>query len=146
MNEKPRTRYPAARLQAFALDLLKRSGVRADIAVDVADTLLEGDLLGHTTHGLALLAPYLRELDEGKMKKSGEPVVLARRAACETWDGQQLPGPWLTLRALDRATAMARDAGTGTVVIRHSHHIACLAVYVRRAADMGLVALVESSD
>lgn len=139
-------RYPARELRAFALGLLTGVGVRQDIAEDVAEALLEADLLGHTTHGLALLAPYLGELDEGRMNKSGEPIVVARRSACETWDGQRLPGPWLTFRALDAATAMARSHGTGTVVIRHSHHIACLAVYVRRAAEHGLIALVQSSD
>ena len=36
--------------------------------------------------------------------------------------------------------------GTGTVVIRRSHHIACLAVYLLRATERGLVAIVESSD
>ena len=41
---------------------------------------------------------------------------------------------------------MARECGTGTVVIRHSHHIACLAAYLKRATDQGLVALIESSD
>jgi L-lactate dehydrogenase len=120
--------------------------VRADIATDVAAILLDGDLLGHTTHGLALLAPYLDELANDQMAKSGEPEVLNRRPAAESWDGKRLPGPWLTLRALERATAMARVCGTGSIVIRRSHHIACLAAYLKRATDAGLVAVVESSD
>jgi len=62
------------------------------------------------------------------------------------WDGERLPGPWLTLRALDRAAAMARVCGTGTVVIRHSHHIACLAAYLRRTTEQGLIAIIECSD
>jgi len=41
---------------------------------------------------------------------------------------------------------MARECGTGTVVVRRSHHIACLAAYLRRATDAGLVAIIESSD
>jgi L-lactate dehydrogenase len=139
-------RYNADDLSMFALALLLRSGVRDDIAKDVASVLLDGDLLGHTTHGLALLAPYLDEIEQGKMAKDGEPAVVASRPACETWDGQRLPGPWLTLRALDKATAMAKTQGTGTVVVRHSHHIACLAAYLRRATAHGLVAIVESSD
>ena len=41
---------------------------------------------------------------------------------------------------------MAAMHGTGTVVIRRSHHIACLAAYLIRAAERGLVAIIESSD
>jgi L-lactate dehydrogenase len=108
--------------------------------------LLDGDLLGHTTHGLALLALYLDELAHERMARSGEPTVVSRRRATELWDGHRLPGPWLTLRALDTALGIARECGTGTVVVRHSHHIACLAAYLKRATDKGLVAVIESSD
>ena len=146
MSSVQTVRYPAESLRAFARQLLERAGLRADIARDVGDVLLDGDLLGHTTHGLALLAPYLDELANGRMTKSGEPTVHATRSAVQSWDGHRLPGPWLTLRALDAATEMARQFGTGSVVIARSHHIACLAAYLKRATEKGFVAIVESSD
>jgi len=139
-------RFAADALRAFAAGLLDRAGVDAAIGADVAAMLVEGDLLGHTTHGLALLAPYLVEIEKGNMTKTGAPDVLSSRAAAQLWDGRRLPGPWLTLRALDAAAAMARSHGTGTVVIRRSHHIACLAAYLIQAAERGLVAIIESSD
>jgi L-lactate dehydrogenase len=80
------------------------------------------------------------------MTRSGQPDIVSDRPAAQTWDGRRLPGPWLTLRALDAAAKMAGVNGTGTVVIRRSHHIACLAVYLLRATERGLVAIVESSD
>jgi L-lactate dehydrogenase len=146
MSDHPELRYAAEDLRAFARALLERAGLRSDIARDVADVLLDGDLLGHTTHGLALLAPYLDELAHDRMAKTGEPTVRVRRLAAQTWDGKRLPGPWLCLRALEAAALMARECGTGTVVVRHSHHIACLAAYLKRATDQGLIAIVESSD
>jgi LDH2 family malate/lactate/ureidoglycolate dehydrogenase len=139
-------RFSAAALTGFAHALLVQAGMRDDIATDVAEILVEADLLGHTTHGLALLAPYLTEIEQGKMAKSGSPEVVNERAAAQTWDGRRLPGPWLTLRALDAAAEMADAHGTGTVVIRRSHHIACLAAYLIRATERGLIALVQSSD
>src|SRR5215475_15748770 len=144
-EEKP-VRYPAEQLRAFAAALLERAGMRGDIARDVADVLLDGDLLGHTTHGLALLALYLDELAHDRMAKAGEPTVVSSRAATQTWDGNRLPGPWLCRRALDAAAGMARQCGTGSIVIRRSHHIACLAAYLKRVTDQGLVALIECSD
>ena len=146
LSDKPAPRYAADDLRVFARTLLERAGLASDIARDVADVLLDGDLLGHTTHGLALLAPYLDELGHDRMAKTGEPTVRLRRLAAQTWDGNRLPGPWLCLRALEAATMMARECGTGTVVIRRSHHIACLAAYLKRATDNGMVAIIESSD
>ena len=139
-------RYDAAALRTYASELLLRIGVRDDIATDVAAVLVDGDLMGHTTHGLALLADYLKQLTEGRMAKSGAPAIVHAATVAQTWDGQRLPGPWLALRALDTALAMAGMHGTGTVVIRRSHHIACLAAYLKRATDRGAMALVYCSD
>jgi L-lactate dehydrogenase len=139
-------RFSAGALRGFAAGLLARAGVRADIGHDVADILVEGDLLGHTTHGLAQLPGYLSELGKGAMAGTGEPEVVSSRPAAQAWDGRRLPGPWLTLRALDAAMAMTAREGTGTVVVRRSHHIACLATYLKRATDAGMMALVYSSD
>lgn len=135
-------RYPADALLRYATELLRADGAREHIARDVAAVLLDGDLMGHTTHGLALLPGYLQALDEGSMRNDGEPSMLHSTPATTTWDGRRLPGPWLTLRALERSCAMARTQGSGTVVIRRSHHIGCLASYAKRAADRGMMAIV----
>ena len=139
-------RYQATALVEFGRALLRNAHLRDDMASDVASVLVEGDLLGHTTHGLALLPGYLAEIDKGTMATSGEPGVVNAQPASQAWDGNRLPGPWLTLRALDTAMAMARNCGTGTVVVRRSHHIACLAAYLRRATDDGKMALIYCSD
>ncbi len=52
--------YPARQLVTFAGDLFCAAGLNNDKARAVAEVLVEGDVLGHTTHGLALAAPYLR--------------------------------------------------------------------------------------
>src|SRR4051794_25239347 len=69
-------RYDAAALREYASGLLVRIGVRDDIAGDVAAILVDGDLMGHTTHGLALLADYLDQLTQGRMAKSGAPAIV----------------------------------------------------------------------
>jgi LDH2 family malate/lactate/ureidoglycolate dehydrogenase len=139
-------RYASADLVRFASELLLRAGLDADKAETVARILVEGDLLGHTTHGLQLLAPYLKEIESGSMAKTGSPRVIADFPAALTWDGMRLPGPWLVVRAIAAAAARAKTLGTGTVVIRRSHHIACLAAYLRPVADQGLMILLASSD
>ena len=139
-------RYPAARLREFAQALLVRSGIPADRAQVVAEVLVEGDLLGHDTHGLALLAPYLGEIERGTLAVAGDIAVLNDRPAALLWDGGRLPGPWLTQRAVDTVIERARIYGTASVVIRRSHHIACLAAYLQRATDQGLVLLLACSD
>jgi LDH2 family malate/lactate/ureidoglycolate dehydrogenase len=50
------------------------------------------------------------------------------------------------LQAIDLATQRARSQGTCTVVIRRSHHIACLAAYHQRVTDQGFLMLLHCSD
>jgi LDH2 family malate/lactate/ureidoglycolate dehydrogenase len=138
-------RYIAEDLRRFATALLERTGLESDKSVAVADILVEGDLLGHTTHGLQLLALYLPELEGGRMTKVGEPGVIADHPAAVTWDGRRLPGQWLTLRGIELAIDRARALGTGTVVIRRSHHLGALAAYLKRVTDRGLMILLTSS-
>ena len=139
-------RYRHADLINFANALLTAAGLDQDKARAVAGILVEGDLMGHNTHGLALLAGYLTDLESGAMLKRGSPAVLADYPAAVTWDGRRLPGPWLVLQAMELAMERAATQGTCSVVIRRSHHIACLAAYLKRATDQGLLMLLTCSD
>lgn len=139
-------RHQAQALIDWADGLLKAGGMQPSFAQDVADVLVEGDLLGHDTHGLALLAGYLGELESGSMTGQGEPAVVAERTVAATWDGRRLPGPALVRRAIDWAAPRAREHGCATVAIRRSHHIACLAAYLEPAARDGLLIEIFSSD
>jgi L-lactate dehydrogenase len=138
--------YPATALREFATTLLERVGLAPDPARSVAEILVEGDLMGHTTHGLQLLGPYLKALEDGKMARIGEPDIVADRGAAVTWDGSFLPGPWLVLRALALAFERVAEHAVVTVAIRRSSHIGCLAAYLKRATDRGLVMLLLCSD
>ena len=139
-------RYNTDSLTAFAKSLLKKVGLSPERAAVVADILVEGDLIGHTTHGLQLLAPYLKELSEGGMSGTGDPTVLQDRGAAVTWDGNYLPGPWLVRRAMELSFKRIARHPVMTVTVQRSHHIACLQAYLKQATDRGLVMLLISSD
>lgn len=138
--------YDAAALVTFADTLLQRAGLAPHMARSVARTLVDGDLLGHDTHGLALLAGYVKEVEAGTMRREGEPLVISDKPAAVLWDGQRLPGPWLVHHGIDLLLPRARQLGSATLVIRRSHHIACLAVYMMRALEEGMLAVLACSD
>lgn len=139
-------RYWAGDLVEFAAALFAAAGCDGDKPRVMAEGLVEADLLGHTTHGLQLAGPYLNELESGGMRSKGDPAVVSDRGAVLTWDGRTLPGVWLTTMAVDLAVERAAVHGTASVVIRRSHHIGCLAVYLQRATDRNRMVTVASSD
>ena len=142
----PPLRYRATELIDFAAALFRAVGCERDKAAAMAEHLVEADLMGHSTHGLAQAGAYLEELESGAMRRSGEPEVVADRPAAVTWDGGYLPGIWLTDKALDLASERASRLGLAAVVIRRAHHIGCLSVYLRRATERNLMAVVACSD
>jgi LDH2 family malate/lactate/ureidoglycolate dehydrogenase len=143
---QPRPRYAAHELTAFANTLLQQAGLAPERAGTVAEILVEADLLGHSTHGLQLLPTYLKNLEEGAMRNTGEPIVVADTGAAITWDGQYLPGPWLMQQAMNLGFERIQQHPVVTVVMRRSHHIACLAAYPKQATDRGLLMVLASAD
>jgi len=121
-------------------------GLDFEKAESTARILLEGELLGHTTHGLALVKPYLDELQSGQIEKLGSYEMINSTATTETWNGRYLPGIWLTEKAIEKASEIAKKDGIGTVVIQKSHHIACLAAFLEKTARQNLMVIIACSD
>jgi LDH2 family malate/lactate/ureidoglycolate dehydrogenase len=138
-------RYDATAMREFSTNLFAAAGLAQDKATAVADVLVEADALGHLTHGLALVPKYLADIPSGFLAKDGQPEVISDRGACLAWDAKGLPGGWVVLHALETAFERIGQYGTVSIAIAESHHIGCLAVYVLRAAERGLMAIVHSS-
>lgn len=139
-------RFDPESLRTFAAAVLAKAGTPPEPAEAVARGLVEGDLYGHSTHGLALLADYVEEIVAGDMVVAGRPEVIADAGAAATWDARRLPGVWTTMLAVDDAVARAKAHGVGAISIRNSHHIACLAAFLEPPARAGNLILVFSSD
>ncbi|MGB1673653.1 MAG: Ldh family oxidoreductase, partial [Limisphaerales bacterium] len=69
-------RYDKDEIQQFALNLLLASGMELEKAKVVCEILVEGDLMGHTTHGLQMLIPYLKSIEAKTMTLSGTYSIL----------------------------------------------------------------------
>jgi LDH2 family malate/lactate/ureidoglycolate dehydrogenase len=139
-------RYRAPDLVTFATRLLTGLRLSEDRARDVAEILVESDLLGHTTHGLGMAPRYLSSLDEGGMTREGEPETASDSGAALVWDGHYLPGPWLMRRAIAFARQRLAQHPVVTIVLRRTHHIGCLQAYLKPITDDGLVILLTCSD
>jgi L-lactate dehydrogenase len=138
--------FDAAELTRFATRCFAAAGLDAERAACMAEVLVEGDLMGHDTHGLALMAGYLDALASGDMAATGEPEMFSETPVVQAWHGRKLPGPWLVRRAIGFAQRAAEVFGIGAVSIAQSHHIACLAAYGPPVAAAGKMLVLTCSD
>ena len=138
--------YRQRDLAGFASSLFKAAGLKPDRAEIGAAVLVEGDLLGRDTHGLAQLPAYLNALATGTMARDAEIVTVSDHGAVAVWDGQRNLGPWLVHTGIELGMQRARQYGVFNLAIRRSHHIAALSAYLKRATDEGFLVILSSSD
>ena len=139
-------RYNIEELILYIEALFLAAVMDADKSAIVAQLLVEADLMGHTTHGIAQAPAYLSGLENGLMLGTGDPIIVSDRGATITWDGQRISGVWLTAMAIDLSVDRAKKYGTATMAIRRSGHIACLAAFLTRATEKGCMIELASSD
>jgi len=133
-------------LTGFVEHMLARVGMEADKAAATAEILVEGDMIGHETHGVGLLHWYLEAIEEGSMAKAGSYDVVADRGATFVWDGNLLPGAWLLTKALDQACERVADHGIVAAAIRNCHHTCALSAFMRRVTERGYIVQLSVSN
>ena len=144
-GEGTQRRADAARLKAFAENVLAAAGVgRADVAI-VADCLVAANLMGVDSHGVVRLAHYVRRLENGTIKM--HPTLRFERSApaLGLLDGNDGLGHVVTWEACTRAMELARECGSGTVVVHNSSHFGMAGFYVRRMVAEGYVGIVMTA-
>lgn len=133
-------------LTDFAARLLGAAGMAADKAAVQAEIVVEGDLIGHATHGVAQLPWYVDALASGEMAGDGEPEIIADRGASFAWNGRHLPGAWLLRGALDLACERVATHGVVSGALSNCHHTCALAAYLPRVTTRGHIALLNTSN
>ncbi|WP_413614863.1 Ldh family oxidoreductase [Halomonas cupida] len=133
------------------LDLLTRLFVEREVSQEVArvtaEVLVEGDLLGHHTHGVKLANGYLLDLEANHAKGDHGILELTQRGPVSSLvDAHYLLGPYVVQQALAKCSQAAQEFGIGVSSIKRSHHIACLAAYLPKIVEQGLVPIIMSSD
>ena len=134
-----------SQLMKFCMSVLTSLDMDDEKAFDTSEILIEADMMGHSTHGVRLLPLYIKDIEVGNMKVKGEEVIVKDFGGSITIDGKNLPGIWLTKKALKLASNRAKTYGTATVLIRNSHHNGALATYMLPIVNKGLVGIIKSS-
>jgi LDH2 family malate/lactate/ureidoglycolate dehydrogenase len=142
----PDSTYDYNALRDFAAVLGEKTGLPEDRARTQAEILIEADLMGHTTHGLALLPGLLKSIESGAIRTTGEPEVLSDHGSTVFWDANSLPGTWLLTRAIAEARQRLVAHPVVTFVLRRMSHVAALGAYLRKATDHGFVITIMNSD
>jgi LDH2 family malate/lactate/ureidoglycolate dehydrogenase len=133
--------YTAAELRRFTADALRMLGTPADIADQVATSLVLSNLVGHDSHGVIRIVQYAHWLHDSQIRAAARPVVRRRRGVAAVVDGGWGFGQPAARLATDLAAAAAHEHGMAAVAIAACNHVGRLGDYVGALAEAGLVGL-----
>lgn len=146
MQDEVTGNYAIESLTTFAQSLLLATGMEVNKVDSMSRLMVLTDMMGHRTHGLAMLPAYLDHIEKGLMRKSGTYEIIKDNGNTAIWDGGYLSGHWLIEQALNESFGRIGKYGVVSIALRRSHHIGCLAAIVKQAADLDLIAILFNSD
>jgi len=107
----------------------------------VADHLIEANLMGHDSHGVIRVAPYIELLRSGKWTANRHIEIERDAGALVVVDGGQGIGQVIAKEAIDLGIERARAHGVAVVGVRNSAHMGRIGAWAEQAAAAGLVSL-----
>lgn len=135
-------RVHAKQLQTFTQEVLGTQGLPVDDAQYVAWHLVETNLRGTDSHGVARLPHYVSRLQAGSIHARPNMRFERRGKSVGLVDGDHGLGHLVMRRASDEAIVLARESGAGWVAVRHSSHCGALAPFGLQIAQHGMIGLV----
>ena len=141
-------RVAAASLIEFARAAFGQLGMEPADAQLAAEILIDANLMGLDTHGIAHLDShpgYAPGLRSGDVDPRPKLTVLRETAATALADANGGFGLIVAARAMDLAIEKARNAGVGVVALRNSRHCGAMGFYARRAVEAGMIGIAMTN-
>jgi LDH2 family malate/lactate/ureidoglycolate dehydrogenase len=140
-----RVYVPAEAAETFTRQLLLAHGLPDKDAAIIAHCLVQADLRGVDTHGIARLPGYLDRVRRRLINARPELKPQRVTPVAASLDGQNAFGFVVGMCAIEEAMAMAREFGIGVVAARRSTHFGMAASYALPAIEAGFIAMVFSN-
>jgi LDH2 family malate/lactate/ureidoglycolate dehydrogenase len=144
-QELPSYRVAVDDLRRFCQGILDAAGFPTSAAELVADSLVDAEARGISSHGVVRTPIYSERLRAGLLDPQAKPVVVKERAATVHIDAGNAVGHVGAAAGVDAAIDRARTAGVGTAGVRNSNHCGTLSYFVRRAAEEELVGIAMTT-
>jgi len=114
--------YTEKTLRDFAYNIFIKMGSSEQHAQLASDVLLQSDLRGIDSHGVARLSGYVRLWEAGRINTKPTPKVIHETPSTAVVDGDQGLGLVVAPYAMNIAIEKAKTCGTGWVAVKNSNH------------------------
>jgi len=141
----PDKRVTVNGLKSFCAEALERLRVPKEDARITADVLVEADLRGIDSHGVARMSRYVSGINQGMMKPQANPKVIHETPCTATIDGDAGLGQPVSHMAMKLAITKAREHSVGFVAVRNSNHFGIAGFYAMMALAEDMIGLCTTN-
>ncbi len=138
-------RFPAEVLRSFCMEALERLSVPQEDAKLTADVLVEADLRGIDSHGVARMSRYVSGLQQGMMRPKPNPRIVRETGSTATIDGDAGLGQPVSHKAMKLAIVKAREHSVGFVAVKNSNHFGIAGYYAMMALAEDMIGICTTN-
>lgn len=111
----------------------------------LADTLVDADLRGISSHGIQRLAWYLNMIKEHIIEPTNKPIILKESPTSLLIDANKNMGHIASALAMKKLIAKTKKSSVSIAVVRNSNHFGTAGYYSRMAAEAGLIGVSNTN-
>jgi LDH2 family malate/lactate/ureidoglycolate dehydrogenase len=130
------------RLRDVTSQIFEGAGTPADLAAEMAQILVESNLVGHDSHGVIRIPAYVKQIKEGTLVPDARPEVVSETPGSALVDGKYGFGHIAAAFGTDVAVRKAKESKAVVVSIVRCNHIGRLGEWGSRAAAEDVIAIV----
>lgn len=134
-------RIAPTRLERFARAVCLAGGCDSEEAEAIAVHLVEANLAGHDSHGVAMLARYVPAMRDGRMALGRRSEVVRDLGAVVVLDGGTGVGQLLGREATAIGVERARRHGVALIALQRAHHLGRIGAWAEQCAAQGLASM-----
>jgi uncharacterized oxidoreductase len=128
-------------LERLVAKIFAAAGSNSAEAQAVSQHLVEANLVGHDSHGVIRIAPYIAWVRDEKLVPNATPRHVLAAGSIALVDGQLGFGQVMARHTTELAIKLAQEHGIAAVALFNSGHVGRVGAWAAQAAAAGLVSM-----
>jgi L-2-hydroxycarboxylate dehydrogenase (NAD+) len=134
-----------SQLKQFAIDIFLKINCSKEEATLAAEVLLNADLRGIDSHGLARLSGYVRLWEAKRINSTPNVQVVHETPSTAVVDGDGGLGLVVAPKAMQIAIEKAKNVGTGWVAVKNSNHFGIAGHHAMMALEHDMIGMAMTN-
>src|SRR5690348_1984641 len=141
----PEKNFPYQQLVTFTRSIFEQIGCSAEHAQTATEALLNADLRGIDSHGVARLSGYVRLWEAKRVNAKPNIRIIHETPSTAVVDGDSGLGLVVAPFAMQVAIEKAKKVGTGWVSVQNSNHFGIAGYHAMMALEYEMIGMAMTN-